>query len=60
MLIEIMHDYNLRALDAALSAPAAWHQREWRVAAHVARLEEQLSAARGRLQAHIQLAARQS
>ncbi len=57
MLIEIMHDYNLRALDTELSAPRAIHQREWRIATQVARLEHKLSAARGRLAGHIQLTA---
>ena len=57
MLIELIYDYDQRALDAQAATPGARHKREWRIGTDVARLEHKLSVARGRLQGQVQLAA---
>lgn len=57
MLIELIYDYNQRAIDAQAATPAARHAREWRIGSDIARLERKLSVARGRLQGHVQLVA---
>ena len=57
MFIELIYDYDQRALETQAAQPGARHKREWRISTDVARLERKLSVARGRLQGHVQLAA---
>ncbi|MGD9934653.1 MAG: hypothetical protein AB7T37_13185 [Dehalococcoidia bacterium] len=57
MFIELIYDYEQRALETQAALPGTRHKREWRIGSDIARLEQKLSVARGRLQGHIQLAA---